>query len=54
MNSHPILKAMDEAEGIAYFDYSSETKKTVKQKLYKAFKALQEANEIKRFLLLVK
>lgn len=54
MNSHPIIKAMDEAESEAYSLYNYETKKTVKQKLYKAFKALQAENESKRFLLLVK
>jgi hypothetical protein len=49
-----ILKEWDNEETAAYNLYKEEVNKTKKQKLYKAFKVLQEANETKRFLLLVK
>jgi hypothetical protein len=49
-----ILKEWDNEETVAYNLYKEETNKTKKQKLYKTFKALQAANETKRFLLLVK
>jgi hypothetical protein len=45
------IRQMDIDETAAYNLYAAEKSKTKKQKLYKAFKAIQEANEDKRFIL---
>jgi hypothetical protein len=49
-----ILKEWDNEETAAYNLYKEEVNKTKKQKLYKAFLAIQAKNEDKRFILLVK
>jgi hypothetical protein len=48
------FRKMEVDETAAYNLYKEETNKAKKRKLYKAFQAIQDANETKRFLILVK